>query len=105
LDLIKVLAEQQGLTKPEATRSVEIFFDAMARALEKGERVEIRGLCAFKVKTYKSYAGRNPKTGEQETEQGHILSAAGQGRSNPAGETPARKAGRPPGSESLEAPW
>jgi integration host factor subunit beta len=27
--------------------------------------VEIRGLCSFYVKKYKSYTGRNPKTGEQ----------------------------------------
>ena len=30
-----------------------------------GERVEIRGLCSFFVKNYKSYTGRNPKTGEK----------------------------------------
>jgi len=29
--------------------------------------VEIRGLCSFFVKTYKSYTGRNPKTGENVT--------------------------------------
>ncbi len=33
-------------------------------ALEKGDRVEIRGLCSFYVKTYEGYTGRNPKTGE-----------------------------------------
>ncbi|MBW2711626.1 MAG: integration host factor subunit beta, partial [Deltaproteobacteria bacterium] len=37
----------------------------MAEAMEKGERVEIRGLCSFSVKDYKSYTGRNPKTGEK----------------------------------------
>jgi integration host factor subunit beta len=29
--------------------------------------VEIRGLCSFFVKEYKSYTGRNPKTGEKVT--------------------------------------
>jgi integration host factor subunit beta len=29
--------------------------------------VEIRGLCSFSVKKYKSYIGRNPKTGEEVT--------------------------------------
>jgi integration host factor subunit beta len=38
---------------------VELAYDAMV----KGERVEIRGLCSFFVKNYKSYTGRNPKTG------------------------------------------
>ena len=30
----------------------------------KGDRVEIRGLCSFFVKEYKSYQGRNPISGE-----------------------------------------
>jgi integration host factor subunit beta len=36
----------------------------MSAALAEGDRVEIRGLCTFYVKEYKSYKGRNPKTGE-----------------------------------------
>ena len=39
----------------------------MADALARGDRVEIRGLCSFSVKKYKSYIGRNPKTGEEVT--------------------------------------
>jgi len=37
----------------------------MTDTLVNGKRVEIRGLCLFYVKKYKSYTGRNPKTGEQ----------------------------------------
>ena len=37
----------------------------MSEALIKQERIEIRGLCSFYVKNYKSYIGRNPKTGEK----------------------------------------
>jgi integration host factor subunit beta len=44
---------------------VQLFFDHMADAMAQGERVEIRGLCSFFVKEYKSYTGRNPKTGEK----------------------------------------
>ena len=36
----------------------------MTTALEKGDLVEIRGLCSFYVKNYEGYTGRNPKTGE-----------------------------------------
>ena len=39
----------------------------MADTLATGERVEVRGLCSFFVKEYKSYTGRNPKTGEKVT--------------------------------------
>ena len=65
LELISALKSEANITKVEAARVVEIFFDNMADAMEKGERVEIRGLCSFFVKDYKSYTGRNPKTGEK----------------------------------------
>jgi integration host factor subunit beta len=64
LDLIQTLSTTNGLTKIEATKIVSMFFKKMAAALEKGDRVEIRGLCSFYVKTYEGYTGRNPKTGE-----------------------------------------
>ena len=64
LDVIQTLCMQNGLSKAEATRIVSIFFEQMAAALEKGDRVEIRGLCSFYVKDYPGYTGRNPKTGE-----------------------------------------
>jgi len=62
--LIEALKNQEGLTKAEAAKVVEIFFSAMTEALAKDDRVEIRGLCSFYVKKYKAYTGRNPKTGE-----------------------------------------
>jgi integration host factor subunit beta len=64
LDLIQALSTTNGLSKVEAAKIVSIFFDQMANALEKGDRVEIRGLCSFHVKDYEGYTGRNPKTGE-----------------------------------------
>ncbi len=64
LELINALKESNGLSKSEAATIVDLFFNEMANALAKGERVEIRGLCSFYVKKYKAYAGRNPKTGE-----------------------------------------
>ncbi len=62
--VIKALKEEKGLTQFEAPAVVDMFFDEMSNALAKGDRVEIRGLCSFYVKKYKTYAGRNPKTGE-----------------------------------------
>jgi integration host factor subunit beta len=64
LELIVALKEEANITKSEATKIVDTFFDEMSEALAKGSRVEIRGLCSFYVKKYKSYKGRNPKTGE-----------------------------------------
>jgi integration host factor subunit beta len=64
LELIKALKENNGLSKFEAAAVVDLFFNEMANALAEGDRVEIRGLCSFFVKEYKSYQGRNPITGE-----------------------------------------
>ena len=65
LKLVEVLRRKNGLNKSEAAAVVDLFFEDMTKALAKGDRVEIRGLCSFYVKKYKSYAGRNPKTGEK----------------------------------------
>ena len=64
LGLIQTLKTEAGISKTEAAAVVHQFFDEMANALVKGDRVEIRGLCSFYVKDYKAYTGRNPKTGE-----------------------------------------
>lgn len=63
LELISALKNRADISKAEAARVVQIFFDDMATAMAKGDRVEIRGFCSFFVKNYKSYLGRNPKTG------------------------------------------
>ena len=67
LELISALKDKENISKSEASRVVQIFFDSMTDAMGKGERVEIRGLCSFVVKVYRSYTGRNPKTGEKVT--------------------------------------
>ena len=67
LELISVLKQRADLTKTEAAEVVEIFFDSLTEALANEERVEIRGLCSFFIKEYKSYTGRNPKTGAKVT--------------------------------------
>ncbi|MEE4263541.1 MAG: HU family DNA-binding protein [Desulfobacteraceae bacterium] len=62
-DLINVVKEQAGLSRKEAEQAVLTFFNEISSSLEKGNRVEIRGFGSFTVKRYKSYTGRNPKTG------------------------------------------
>lgn len=63
-ELVLELARQENLTKTDAQKVVELIFDEMANTLAAGGRVEIRGLCSFKIKQYDGYAGRNPKTGQ-----------------------------------------
>jgi len=64
IDLAQALCTTNGLSKVEASKIVNLFFEQMATALEKDNRVEIRGLCSFYVKDHPGYTGRNPKTGE-----------------------------------------
>jgi integration host factor subunit beta len=63
--LIKALREETGITKQKADAVVRMFFDEMSNALAKGDRVELRGLCSFRVKKYRPYTGINPKTGDR----------------------------------------
>ena len=64
LQLIEALRKEADIPKVEAERVIGIFFGEMADALERGDRVEIRGLCSLYVKEYAGYTGRNPKSGE-----------------------------------------
>jgi integration host factor subunit beta len=65
LELISALKKEANLSKAEAAKVIQILFDNMAAAMAQGDRVEIRGLCSFYIKNYKSYIGRNPKSGEK----------------------------------------
>ncbi len=64
LELIAMMKNECWISRKEAATIVDLFFESMSEALARGDRVEIRGLCSFYVKEYKSYRGRNPKTGE-----------------------------------------
>ena len=63
-DFIDTLRKETGLSKSKSEQVVELFFHEMSKALAAGDRVEIRDFCSIYVKSYKGYAGRNPKTGE-----------------------------------------
>jgi len=62
--LIEALAKAENLALKKAEEVVNTVFGDMENALIRGERVEIRGFGSFKIKNYKGYQGRNPKTGE-----------------------------------------
>ena len=53
-----------SLKKKIAEEVIDTIFDSMKEALVSGDKVEIRGFGTFKVKSYKAYEGRNPRTGE-----------------------------------------
>ena len=63
-ELCARLSESASIPLDEASKVVEVFFGVIHDALMQEQRVEIRGFCSWKIKEYKSYAGRNPTTGE-----------------------------------------
>ncbi|MEZ4818503.1 MAG: HU family DNA-binding protein [Bdellovibrionota bacterium] len=64
-DLIEKLSIKAKLPKKQAEMIVHLIFDSMIEAMRADDRIEIRGFGSFKVKEYKPYTGRNPKTGDQ----------------------------------------
>jgi len=58
MELIAVLKNECKVSKQEAAAVVDLFFEKMSEALARGDRVEIRGLCSFYVKEYKSYKAK-----------------------------------------------
>ncbi len=63
-NLVKKLSEKMEIQQREAKAIVNKIFDTMKESLEKGERIEIRGVGSFVMRQYGGYKGRNPKTGE-----------------------------------------
>src|SRR5215831_9525864 len=63
-ELVEKLAERAKITKKRAEQVVNLIFEQMTQALERGERIEIRGFGSFTNKSYDAYTGRNPRTGE-----------------------------------------
>ena len=62
--LIDTVAQRSKITKSRAEQVVNCVFNAMTAALDEGEGIEIRGFGSFTVREYKSYNGRNPRTGK-----------------------------------------
>lgn len=63
-DLIDALADELKIPSHEASSVITTVIETMTEALCRGEAVEIRGFGSFTVREYKSYDGKNPKTGE-----------------------------------------
>ena len=54
-----------GVNKREAKELVEIFFEEIRSALERGRQVKLSGFGNFDLRDKNQRPGRNPKTGEE----------------------------------------
>ena len=64
-DMVDKLFEELGLNKREAKELVEMFFEEISTALEKGDQVKLSGFGNFSLRNKSMRPGRNPKTGEE----------------------------------------
>ena len=65
-DLVAELAARFGqLTHRDTEFAVKTILDAMASALARGHRIEIRGFGSFSINRRPPRVGRNPRSGEQ----------------------------------------
>ena len=60
-----VSARVPHVHKKDVEAAVNAVFDSMIEALDREERIEIRGFGSFIVRRRGARQGRNPKTGEQ----------------------------------------
>ncbi len=61
----KIASENPHLYQRDVERIVNTIFDTIVEAMERGDRVELRGFGAFSVKHRPARIGRNPRTGDQ----------------------------------------
>ena len=64
-ELVEKLIEANGvLSRKESELVINIIFDSMCEALQKGEKVEIRGFGSFTIRERDAREARNPKSGD-----------------------------------------
>lgn len=63
-ELVRILAEQIGLTVEEVERVIDGAIAIIMDSLKKGDYVQIRGFGTFRVVKRKARIARNPKKGE-----------------------------------------
>jgi integration host factor subunit beta len=64
-EIIKILADQVGLTRRQAAEVLSLVLDRVVDAIQRGEKVELRGFGSFRTRKRRARAGRNPRTGAQ----------------------------------------
>lgn len=62
-ELIDAVASKTDLSKADAGRAVDAFFEVVGKALKKKDKVALVGFGTFLVRERAARVGRNPKTG------------------------------------------
>ena len=64
-DLIEHVLRVTELPRKESETIVETIFESIIGAMQKGDKIEIRGFGSFRTRPRRGRIGRNPKTGEK----------------------------------------
>jgi integration host factor subunit beta len=109
-DLIEEVLRISELPRKESETIVETIFESIIEALQKGDKIEIRGFGSFRTRQRRGRIGRNPKTGAKvdvppkkipffkpskelkdfvnNSENGSVQGAAADAQATPAGSAP-----------------
>lgn len=63
-EFVSFMANNNGCTKAEAEKVIDMFTGSVISALEKGESISLVGFGSFSVQAIAGRDGRNPRTGE-----------------------------------------
>ena len=63
-ELVTQVALKTELTKQQTAEVVDLLFECIIKALQAGDKVELRGFGSFRRRDRRPRLGRNPKTGE-----------------------------------------
>ena len=64
-DLVEEVVRVSKVSKKHAEIIVNTVFSSIVDALQREDKIELRGFGSFRVRRRRSRQGRNPKTGDQ----------------------------------------
>ena len=64
-ELVEEVSRVSDLTKKHSELIVDTVFQSIIDALNRGEKIELRGFGSFRLRQREPRKGRNPKTGEE----------------------------------------
>jgi integration host factor subunit beta len=64
-ELVEEVSRVSDLTKKHSELIVDTVFQSIIDALNRGEKIELRGFGSFRLRQREPRKGRNPKTGDK----------------------------------------
>lgn len=64
-ELVDAITTQSSLGKTQIEAVINCIFTTLTDAMIQNRTIEIRGFGSWKIRSYSSYQGRNPRTGQR----------------------------------------